>query len=296
MFNNFRYYVKQAFSSLFHNALMSFTSIFTVVSCMLILSIFLVLTVNLNFAVGELLQQCELQAYVPYETSREEYESIGERIRLVPNVAEVVLCDKNEQLNIMKELFAEDADVLDGMEDDNPFRDSFKITLTEAGLQNIDATQAAIAEVQGVQDVDNRRETVDALLDVTEGIKTGSFWGIIMLGLVAVFIIANTIKITVFSRRKEINVMKFVGATDWFIRWPFVIEGILIGLIGALIAFGLVAWGYNELVQSASEGLDIFPLKSYNEIWAMLCGTCIAMGCAIGAIGSSFAVRKHLQV
>jgi len=294
MFNNFRYYLSQAVTSLFRNMLMSFTSIFTVVSCMLILSIFLLLTVNLNYAADQLQQQCELQAYLPEYTTQEQCIAIGERIKLIPNVKEVVLYDKAEQLAMVREIFAEDAYILDEYENDNPFRDSFKITLTD--LRQIDATSAAIAAVQGIEEVANRREAVDGIINVTDGVKTGSLWGILLLGLVSVFIIANTIKITVFSRRKEINVMKFVGATDWFIRWPFVIEGILIGILGAMAAFALVSWGYDTLVSTSGEVLDIFPLKTYEEIWPMLCSTCLAMGGVIGAIGSGLAVRKHLQV
>ena len=174
-------------------------------------------------------------------------------------------------------LFAENADVLDGLEDDNPFRNSYKISLKD--LSQATDTIAQIEGVSGVADVENEQAMMDNVLNFTNTIKHLSFWIMLILGFVSIFIIANTIKLAVYARRKEINVMKFVGATNWFIRWPFVFEGIIIGIIGALLAFALISWGYaGALAWISGFNLDMFTLKTYGDIWWILLVCFIGIG------------------
>lgn len=299
MLNSFRYYVKQAVSSLLRNTLMSLTSVFTVVCCMLILGVFLVVSININYIAEQIQNQCEIQAFVPKTTTNQQYLALAEQIRQIENVRAggVVIFSKKDTLEYAREMFGEKRSLLDGYDNDaqNPFRDSYKISLDD--LSKIDQTMETLRRLNGIEEVVNKRDAVDNILRITAGIKNASLWGMILLGVVSIFIIANTIKITVFSRRREINVMKFVGATDWFIRWPFVIEGVLIGIIGAVVAYALIAWGYTALlVNSAGSGMMMFRFRGFSELWNMMLAVCLGLGTLIGAAGSGLAVRKHLQV
>lgn len=292
---NFRYYFSQAMRSVVRNGLMSVTSIFTVLCCLLILGVFLILSININYIANQVQNQCEIQAFMKDGTSAQQLSEIGNQLRQIDNVREAVAFSKQDALDYMRELFGENADALDGLEDDNPFRDSYKITLND--LSQVEPTIKAIENISGVADVENKQALMDNILNMTNTIKHVSLWIMLLLSLVSIFIIANTIKLAVFARRKEINVMKFVGATDWFIRWPFVIEGIIIGIIGGLIAFGLISWGYIAALKGLSGyEMDMFRFVPYQTIWYLLLGAFVSLGAVIGAIGSGFSIRKHLHV
>jgi len=293
--NNFKYFLSQAFRSVFRNGLMSATSIFTVVCCMIILGVFMIVSINVNFIAQQLESQCEIQAFIDEAYTAEEVESVRTKVLAIGNVADAQIHTKEDAYNDMREMFAENASLLDGYAgEDNPFRDSLKITLKD--LEEISTTMTEILAVEGVEEVTDKQSTMESILQFSRNIRNISFWGMVLLCLVSVFIIANTIKLAVYARRKEIGVMKFVGATDWFIRWPFIFEGIIIGVIGALIAFALVSWGYVALTGQANVGIDLFKFKTYKEIaWSMI-GMFVSIGAVIGAVGSALSIRKHLDV
>lgn len=291
---NFRYYVSQAFRSVARNGLMSTTSIFTVLCCLFILGVFLLVSINVNYIADQVQGQCEIQAIIKDGTSAQQIGEIGQKIRQIDNVCEAVLVTKQDALAYMRELFDEDAQALDGIEEDNFFPDSYKITLKD--LSQAQATIIAIKNIAGVKSVENKQEVMDNILNFTNAVKNVSLWIMLLLSVVSVFIIANTIKLAVFTRRREINVMKFVGATNWFIRWPFLIEGIIIGIAGGLLAFGLVSWGYIAALKSIAGFGMMFELVSYFSLWHMLLGAFVGLGAIIGAVGSSLSIRKHLNV
>lgn len=293
--NNFRYFISQAARSFIRNGLMSVTSIFTVLCCMLILGLFMVISINVDYISYQIQDQCQIQAFVEDGTSESKLTQLQLQLRAVPNVASADLFTKADSLEYMRDMFGENADALDGLENDNPFRDSFKISLTD--LSQASTTIEQLKLVNGIADVENKQAMTDTVLNVTTTLRNISFWIMLILGFVSVFIIANTIKLAVYARRREINVMKFVGATNWFIRWPFIFEGIIIGIIGALVAFGLISWGYaGALAWIGTIQMDMFSLKAYGDIWWVLLIAFIAIGTFIGAVGSGFSLRKHLDV
>ena len=262
---------------------------------MLILGLFMVISINVDYIAAQIQDQCQIQAFIDDTTPSSKLTQIEIQIKSVPNVASAELFTKEDSLEYMRDMFGENADALDGLENDNPFRDSYKITLTD--LSQAASTIEQLKTVSGIADVENKQSMTDRVLSVTTTLRNISFWIMIILGLVSIFIIANTIKLAVYARRKEINVMKFVGATNWFIRWPFIFEGIIIGLIGSIIAFALISWGY-----IASMGwintiqMDMFSLKSYSDLWGILLVSFLLIGTFIGAAGSGFSLRKHLDV
>ncbi len=293
--SDFRYFISQACRSFVRNGLMSITSIFTVLCCMLILGLFLVISINVNHIANQVQDQCQIQAFMDEKTSDSQLSIIKTQLESLENVSSAELFTKEDSLEYMREMFAENADALDGLENDNPFRDSYKISLKDLSLAA--QTIEQIKTVKGVADVENKQPMMDNVLNVTNTIKHLSFWIMLILGLVSIFIIANTIKLALYARRKEINVMKFVGATNWFIRWPFIFEGVIIGVIGAIIAFALTSWGYTiSLGYLSGFNLDMFTLKDYNDIWWILLSCFIGIGAFIGAAGSGMSIRKHLDV
>ena len=200
--------------------------------------------------------------------------------------------DEEQIFEEMRTKLKDKESILDGLEQDNPFRDSFKVTLTD-----LNATQAVYDQVNAIEGVANItafQEVAGILTNVTRTVKNVSFWVVIILCIIAAFIISNTIKLSVFARRKEINIMKYIGATDWFIRWPFVIEGILIGLYGAIISFVLIWIVYDRIYASIQIGY--FELLPFSAIMWVIIGAFVAVGTVIGAVGSIISIRKHLKV
>ena len=202
---------------------------------------------------------------------------------------------KESRLNSLKDQFGEDASVLDGYETDNPLRDWYMVTLKDLSLS--DETVAELEQIDGIVKVVRNQDAIDKLVSMTNYMGRISIWAMIALTLISIFIISNTIKLTVFARRKEINIMKFVGATDWFIRWPFIIEGIIIGLIGAVVSFVVLSYGYSGIIHLLSS-LDIsfVKFKPYHELILMFIGAFLGMGVVLGGIGSLISVRKYLKV
>lgn len=294
--NSFRYYISQAFKSFFRNGLTSMTSVFIVMCCLFIFGLFSVLTLNINHITNQIEQRCEIQVFMDKSTTDEQLEDAQKQILKISNIRNAELFSKEDTLEYMREIFADNAAALDGYEgENNPYRDSFKITLKDLSLA--EQTVSDISKIENVADISNNREVLSAILTTSNALRSASLAIMLILCFISIFIIANTIKIAVFSRRKEIAVMKFVGATNWFIRWPFVFEGIITGIVGALFAFALISWGYIVLyAKTATVNFDVFSLLPYSAIWSVLLICFISIGTLIGAIGSGFSIRKHLKV
>lgn len=255
----------------------------------------MIITLNVNHITAQVEQKCEIQVFMEDGTTDEELEKAHEEILKNSNVRTAELFTKEDTLDYMKEIFAENASALEGYEEDNPYRDSYKITLNDLSLSA--KTAEELKNVSHVASVSNKREVLDNILKVSLGIRNGSLIIMLLLCFISIFIIANTIKIAVFTRRKEIGVMKFVGATNWFIRWPFIFEGIITGVTGALVAFGIISWGYIVLYnRTLMVDMDVFALVPYSGIWMALLICFISIGTLIGAVGSGFSIRKHLDV
>ncbi|MBQ4515193.1 MAG: permease-like cell division protein FtsX [Clostridia bacterium] len=289
----FRYFMSEASKNVFSNGWMSLASIFTVLASLLVFGFFLVLTVNLNYIATQLEGDYEIILIVDETYNKDQVKELGEKIKAVENVKDLTLNTKESRLEEWKtELGAE---LLEGYEEDNPLRDWYMLTLED--LSQADATIESIEDFDGIAKIVRNQDTIDKLVTMTNYLGRVSIWVMIALALVSVFIISNTIKLTVFTRSKEINIMKFVGATDWFIRWPFIIEGIIIGLIGAIISFIVVAYGYQGILGLIG-ALDIsfVKFKPFSSVVLPLIGAFIALGVVLGGLGSLISVRKHLKV
>lgn len=278
------------------NGLMTIASLFTITSCLVILGLFTALTLNVNYISDQVKDQCEVQLFLKPETSAERISSIKNDIEAIDNIKEAVLFTKEDMLNFAKEdMFNGKEELLTGFEgEENPFSNSYKITLS-----NIELTADTVAQLEKLPDVDhveNKQDVVNTVISVSDIVKKLSLCVMGLLLVIAVVIIANTVKLTVFNRRKEINIMKYIGATDRFIRIPFIMEGILIGFLGALSAFGLMSWGYITLLDFIKAyDFNMFELIPYISIIPVVSILFVAVGCSIGIIGSAISMRKYLK-
>lgn len=291
----FRYFITEAFKNIFSNTWMTLVSVFTVMASLLVLGVFLVLSLNLNIMADKLQDSYEIIVVMDEMTTTEGIISIGRQIKKIDNVNSALLSSKGDRFEDLKTRFGDNAELLDRYNEDNPLRDWYMVTLSD--LTKTADVVDKIEDIDGVSKVIQNEEAIGKLIKIATYIKNFSIWIILALAVVSIFIISNTIRLTVYTRRKEINIMKFVGATDWFIRWPFIIEGIIIGIIGSVIAVGLVLLCYNFFV-GIVESINIMflTLKPTSEILSLVLWSSFGLGAALGGIGSFISVRKHLNV
>lgn len=294
--NSMKYFAKEATRNVFSNGWMSLASIFTVVASLLVFGVFLILTMNLNYMVTQVAGDYEITLTVDTSLSKEEIDALEGSLRGIENISGVTFESKEERLELLRQQFGDNATLLDRYQNEkNPLRHWFKVTCED--LTKSDQTVEQIKGLTGVVRVISNGETIRKLTSVSEYISNISIWIMLALGIVSIFIISNTIKLAVFSRRKEINIMKFVGATDWFIRWPFIIEGVIIGLAGAAFSVLFVSLGYQGVMSMfASLDIGFVQFMPFGNIIGWLLLSLIGMGVVMGAVGSLIAVRKHLKV
>ena len=291
-----RYSFSEAKKNVLRNGLMSVASLFTIASCLVILGVFAIISMNANSFTDKIEDQCEVQLYINAGTPEERVAQIGEEIAGIENVKEASLFTKEEMLAYAKnDMFGEDAELLSGFDDDNPFSDSYKIILNS--IENTGETVSALEKIADVEKVVNKQDIVNMVMNLSSMIKRFSMAVMLVLLIIAIVIISNTVRLTVFNRRKEINIMKYIGATDRFIKGPFLLEGVIIGFFGALLAFLAVFWGYFALIKYV-EGLSIGALELVG-IWSVspvIAVLFVFFGCIIGVVGSSISMRKYLNV
>lgn len=292
-----KYSFREAKKNVIRNGLMSVASLFTIASCLLILGVFTLLSLNVNHITEQIKDQCEIQLYINTEATEERVAQIADEIKSVENVKEISLFTKEDTLEYAKQdMFDGNEGMLEGFDEDNPFSDSYKIV-----LEDIEKTTETVAELEKIADVDkvvNKQDVVNTVVSLSGGVKKFTIAMMLVLLLVAIVIISNTVKLTVFNRRKEINIMKYIGATDRFIRIPFVLEGLIIGFSAAVIAFLLVFWGYFALVSYIGDKLNfgVVELIAAGEVAPMIAVLFVVFGSLIGVAGSAISMRKHLHV
>ena len=288
------YYVTEGFRSIFTHGFMYFAAVCMIVACLLIMGSFTLLAVNLNDMLGDFEAENEFLAYIDETVSEEDARALQSALESIPNVSGAVFTTKEEALQSFKE--GREANALLDELPPEVLRDRYSIR-----VHDLSEMQATVEAVEDLPNIVNVR----AALDIAKGFvlvrNIASGVAIVLIAILAVvslFIISNTIKLATFYRREEIAIMKMCGATDGFIQWPFVVEGMLLGLTGALIAF-FAQWGIYHLVGKLiiqGNGLSLVTILSYGSmaktILLIFCGT----GSLIGVGGSLIAIRKFLQV
>lgn len=289
---NWFYYVKEAFHSICRNGWMSFASVAVVAVTLFILGSFMLLNRNVAHITDDVKGQVEIVAFLDEELDAAGLEEL--RVALVRNdkVKEVRFVSKEEALERMREDFG---DLVDGYgEERNPLRNRFEIR------PEIPEDSPVLAQdikgLPGIEDVVYGAAMVDRLFSFTAALTWVGLAFMIGLALTAMFLIANTIKLTVNARSREIKIMKYVGATEWFIRWPFLIEGLFLGFFGAVLPLALLWVIYVEAVSWTRINLIFLPLMPADMVMAEMARYLLLLGTAIGGIGSLLSMRRFLKV
>ena len=295
-YNIFGYLIGEGFSNVFKNKKSTGASLMIMCATMIIFGIFLILGENINHFVSEVESAQGIQVFINNDTTQEQIDTLGEQIRGLDGVSTVEFVSKEQALEQMKERFGEQQDLLDGYEENNIFPASYIVTMTD--LNKSAEIQNQILTFENVKKITSRDETVATLIDLANGIKIVTGVILALLIIISVFIIANTIKLTVHARRKEISIMKYVGATNGFIRWPFIVEGMIIGIISSVISIAIVGVAYNFISQNllSSEFMQVInmSLVSFNDMFSSIIFVYMLLGIGIGAIGSVISMRKYL--
>lgn len=295
-----RHYINEAFIGLLRNRLMSFASIMTVASCIFMLSISFCIASNLDGILKQVEGTVGLTVYIERDLSAEKVNELFSKVKTLDNVKNVKYISAEDALNSFKDDLGEDNQLPAGLEKDNPLPRSFNIDINEASKQDELVKELEKLIPEGIAQIRHQKYIVDVLSAINNGVRIVSIITIIILVIVSVVIITNTIRIAVNNRRVEINIMKYVGATDWFIRWPFIIEGMLIGLIGSALPLGLCMVGYNKILSLFYEKMpmieNIVVFKPGIDIFSTLVPITLILGTSIGTFGSVTSIRKHLKV
>ena len=292
--NNLGYFLKEGFLSVFSHGLMSFAAVCMIVACLIIMGSFSLLAMNVDENLHRLEDENEFLAYIDEEYTDEQIAVLLERVRAVPNVASAEFITREEAKAVFLERNGNNG--LFANLPDEVFRDRISVHVVE--LEQFNETVDAVCALPGVADHRAEGALAEGFVTVRNAVTALAGVLVAILAAVSLFIIANTIRLTTFSRRDEIAIMKMCGATDWFVRAPFIVEGLVLGIMGALAAF-LLQWAVYGAVCRAVVGsgaLTLFNLVNFKTIWNWVLGMFLAAGTAIGVLGSGFAIRKFLQV
>ena len=264
---------------------------------MIIFGIFLVLGENINHIVDDIKSEQGFQVFVKVDATQDEIEQFGEEIRKIPGISTVEYISKEDGLNSMKERLKDQQGVLDGFNVE-AFKASYLVKVSD--LTQSKDIQEQIKKIPNYAKITSSDETVSALINIANGIRIVTGVVLILLIVISIFIIANTIKLTVHARRKEISIMKYVGATNSFIRWPFIVEGMVIGIIASIISIVIVGGAYNlisqKLVDVAFMKLIGMSLVSFGDMLSSIIVVYMLLGIGIGVLGSVMSMRKYLKV
>ena len=241
-------------------------------------------------------EQQAMQVFIDPEASEAEITELGNKIKSIQYVNQAEHVTKEDALNTVKSWLKDNQGVLSGYEKNNPFKASYVVTLTD--LTKIEEVHSEIMTFDNVSSITLRDDTINKLLDIANGVKTVSAVILVLLILISIFIISNTIKLTVHARRKEISIMKYVGATNGFIRWPFMVEGIVIGIVAALLSVFLLGIAYNYVAGHATGMVETIQINllQFSDMFNTLIITYLILGIGIGTIGSAISMRKYLEV
>ena len=294
---NMGYHLKEGFHSIFTHGLMSFAAVCMIVACLIIMGSFSLVAVSLDNTLGDLEAQNEFTAYVEEGMDEAGARALESQILQIPNVASATFVNGQQALDDYRERYvdSENAVLFEDLPEDL-LQHRFRIRVVD--IEQLAQTVEAVEAVDGISDT-------QAALDVARGFVTvrnvagAVAWILILLLLIiSLFIIANTIKLATFHRREEIAIMKMCGATNWFVRWPFIFEGMILGFLGAVVAFFL-QWGiYSLMVTAITEygGLQLIAIVPFQTLAPQVAVIFVAAGLLIGAGGSLLAIRKFLQV
>lgn len=288
------YFFREVAVSVVRNRRMSIASVGTVTVSLFVLGVFLVLVMNLTKMASSLESQVQISAYLADELTNSEQKETEKKINSINGVSKVEFVSKEAAMKILGERLGEQKKILDALGDSNPLPNSFSVTVNSA--DNVKKAAAAIQKISGVAEVKYGQDVAANLFDLTHLVRVFGLILMLLLTCATIFIIANTIRLTVFARRKEIAIMKYVGATDWFIRWPFILEGICFGLVGGGISALILRNFYAAMANKITAVLTFFPMVEQYPFMNYVTLGLILAGVAVGILGSTVSLKKFLEV
>lgn len=320
-----KYLVGEGFKNTWVNRLMTIASVGVLMACMVIIGLALLITENVNMAIGNLEQQNVVMAYMKdynwalleedlpkNEGSTEEADENGirqsdyvihneeeakavcDKIAKIDNVAEVKFITSEEALKIIQDSMSEGKElsqsILDG---DNPLSCSAQIKMHDMALFN--QTIEKISAIDGIYEIESQGDLAETITAIKNGIGVAGVWIIAILMVIALVIVSNTIRVTMYNRKLEISIMKAVGATDTFVRIPFVVEGVVIGLVSALLAEGILYFCYRVATETIVKTLNTTDIVKYGDMAWILLAIFVGIGLFAGIIGSLIMISKYLR-
>ncbi|HPL98973.1 MAG TPA: permease-like cell division protein FtsX [Bacillota bacterium] len=292
-----KFFIREGFRSLKRNSTMSAAAITSVIAALLVIGIFFIIVINIDYAATKLESQIEMMVYLEDGLSENIIDTMETEIRSINGVKSVEFISKDTALSNLEKNWGENSYLLEGLEGDNPLPDAFLITLSDPS--DASGVALSVSSISNIEKVVYGKEELANLLNATYVMRMSSVVIILILLFISIFIIANTIKLTLYARRREIGIMKYVGATDWFVRMPFIIEGIVVGMIGAVVSTVILGAGYyycSDLVKNQMIGFMSISLIPFNQIIVSMVILLIIVGVVIGAVGSLISVRKFIKV
>ena len=293
-FSTKEYFIKETYKSIRRNGFMSFASISTVAVSLLVLGMFLMIFLNTNNLAQYLESQVQVSVYMQDNATGKELAAVKEKLTKMPGVVKVTQVSKTEALERFKKRLGDQEQLLNSLGKDNPFPNSFEVQVDNP--ERIKVLTPQIGQLPKVETAKFGQEVVEHLFQLTKILRFGGILLVVFLAMATLFIISNTIRLTVFARRKEVIIMKYVGATDWFIRWPFLLEGMTLGFFGAVIAFVLINSIYSGLLERIHATLAFLPLLPASPLLLYVDLFLLVAGTGIGALGSYISLRKFLRV
>lgn len=299
--SSFKYLARQGLHNMINNRLMSFASVGVLTVCLIITGVAGLFTANMNSLMIYLRSQNEVVVYLDENLDETGLASVDSALRSISGLKEVNYVSKDEALDLMRESMGDKGELFDVFEgEENPFLANYKVVLQDVGQMEEIVPQ--LESISGVVDVNVPTGLSDLVVNIHKAVTVISVGLVVVLGFVSIVVISNTIRLTVFARRKEINIMKYVGATNGFIRLPFFVEGIAVGLIAGVISSAIVLGGYQLLIIYSVD----FPafwgtilndvLLGMDKVWWQVLVAFLAFGSLIGSVGTATSIRKYLHV
>ena len=292
--NRYGYLIGEGFRNIFTHGFMSFASVTIIIACLIVMGSFTLLDININQIIDDIGDQNQILAYVDEDmTAQEASAKLQTKLESLDNVASVEFVSRSEARESFMEKY--DESLMEGI-DDEVFRHRFSIQLIDLSL--MDETKAEIEDVDGIVKVNAPTEFADKFISVRNVISIVSLALIVILGFVSLFIMSNTIKLATYGRREEIAIMKMVGASNSFIRCPFIVEGLVLGVVGGGLAF-LAQWGVYAALEAKiveSLGISFVEIVPFAQVWPFVLITFLAVGILVGAVGGVIAIRNYLKV
>lgn len=288
-------FIGEAFKNLWRDRVMSLSSILVLASCLVVLGCFALIVYNININMDKLVSLNQIVVFADYDLAEDKVAEIGDQIKTLDNVDSVEYVSKNDGLDSMKTEYAGFEDIFDKMkeEGDNPLPDSFIVRYTDTS--KVTTLEYNLRQIEGVMKVKNRLDLATSLENFKNGISLVFIWFLVVLFVVSVFIIINTIKLAVNSHMEEIRVMKYIGASNWFIVVPYVIEGVIIGIFSSVIAYIIEWYIYFNMEKMVASDIQMIELVSFGDIRSFVVSAFIIVGIFTGIIGSCISLHRNLQ-